>query len=335
VDVVHAGGSREKADRAAWPSFARPSHRGETILKERVSACRLKDATAHYNLGLALYAKEEREEATKEYRTAIALDPKDAKVHNNLAVVLTDKGEREEAIKEYRTAIQLDPTLAQAYGALGLVLLQQGQLLEARKATQRCLQLLTSGNPQRQLAQRQLRRCESLLVLDQKLPAILKGEVQPPNVAEQFGLAILCVAKNFYAGAARFYADALATEPKLTNNPAAGHRYNTANAARAAASQGEDAGKLDDKERARLRKQALGWLRADLDLWAKQVENGKPPVRAAARQTLQHWQKDTDLEGLRDAAALPNLPAAKRADYQKLWADAAALLKKCNPKDKP
>ena len=101
-----------------------------------------------------------------------------------------------------------------------------------------------------------------------------------------------------------------------------------------ASGKGEDADKLDDKERVRLRQQALGWLRADLDLWAKQVENGKPPGRAAARQTLQRWQKDTDLASLRDAAALAKLPEAERAACQKLWADVAALLKKCAATDK-
>jgi hypothetical protein len=98
-----------------------------------------------------------------------------------------------------------------------------------------------------------------------------------------------------------------------------GHRYNAACAAALVASgKGEDADKLDDKERARLRQQALGWLRGDLDLWAKQVESGKPPVRAAVRQTLQHWQKDTDLASLRDAVALAKLPDAERADFEKL-----------------
>jgi len=49
-------------------------------------------------------------------------------------------------------------------------------------------------------------------------------------------------------------------------------------AALAAAGQGEDAAKLDDKERTRLRKQALDWLRADLALRRKQ-----PPPRPADR----------------------------------------------------
>ena len=44
-----------------------------------------------------------------------------------------------------------------------------------------------------------------------------------------------------------------------------GPRYEAATAAAlAGSSQGEDAGPLDDKERARWRRQALSWLRQDL-----------------------------------------------------------------------
>jgi hypothetical protein len=46
------------------------------------------------------------------------------------------------------------------------------------------------------------------------------------------------------------------------------------------------------------------------------------------RKALRHWQRDTDLAGLRDPAALANLPDAERTDWQKLWADVAALLRK-------
>jgi hypothetical protein len=43
---------------------------------------------------------------------------------------------------------------------------------------------------------------------------------------------------------------------------------------------------------------------------------------------MDHWQKDTDLAGVRDAAALAKLPAAERAVWQKLWAEVAATLAK-------
>jgi hypothetical protein len=106
-------------------------------------------------------------------------------------------------------------------------------------------------------------------------------------------------------------------------------------AALAAAGQGKDAAKLEDQERARLRQQALDWLRADLVVWTKQIENRKPASLAPVRRTLQHWQKDTDLTSRRDAAALKKLSESERADFQKLWADVDALRKKCAATDKP
>ena len=95
---------------------------------------------------------------------------------------------------------------------------------------------------------------------------------------------------------------------------------------------GGDPAKLDDKERARLRQQALAWLRADLALWAKDVEGGKPADRGAAQRTLRHWQRDTDLAGVRDKEALAKLPEAERAEWEKLWTEVAALLKKAEAK---
>ena len=88
-----------------------------------------------------------------------------------------------------------------------------------------------------------------------------------------------------------------------------------------AAGKGVDAGKLDDKERARLRQQALDWLRADLALWAKQADSPMPQARALVQQTLRHWQGDADLAGLRAEEALAKLSPAERAAWQTLWQD--------------
>jgi hypothetical protein len=107
------------------------------------------------------------------------------------------------------------------------------------------------------------------------------------------------------------------------------HRYNAACcAALAAAGQGENGAKLDDMERGRLRKQALGWLKDDLALRTKQLESGPPADRAAVQQKMKHWQQDRDLASLRDKAELERLSAEDRAACAKLWADVAALLKK-------
>jgi hypothetical protein len=72
-----------------------------------------------------------------------------------------------------------------------------------------------------------------------------------------------------------------------------------------------------------LRGQALVWLWDDLTSWARLLGDSK--ARSAAHQALTHWQQDPDLAGVRDPAALAQLPGAERAQWQKLWADVAAL----------
>jgi ElaB/YqjD/DUF883 family membrane-anchored ribosome-binding protein len=142
-------------------------------------------------------------------------------------------------------------------------------------------------------------------------------------------LGRLCYLKKLYADSARFYAGAFAAQPALADGLQAANRYNAARAAvLAATGQGEDADKLDDKGRARLRQQALDWLRADLALWGKQAEDGTPEMRATAQKKLQHWQEDSDLASVRDAAALEKLPESERAEWKKLWAEVEELLKK-------
>ena len=165
--------------------------------------------------------------------------------------------------------------------------------------------------------------------MELKLFAFLKGEFQPGENQERLALAGVCRFKKLNHTAAGLYAAAFAAEPKLADDLAAFHRYNAAcYAALAAAGQGEDAAKLDDTERRRLRHQALDWLRADLALRAKQLETGNPAARAALVQAVQHWQKDTDLAGLHDPVALAKLPTDEQKPFTQLWADVAALLKK-------
>ena len=48
------------------------------------------------------------------------------------------------------------------------------------------------------------------------------------------------------------------------------------------------------------------------------------------RDTLEHWQRDTDLAGVRDADALKKLSAEEQEAWRKLWADVAELLKKAD-----
>jgi hypothetical protein len=110
------------------------------------------------------------------------------------------------------------------------------------------------------------------------------------------------------------------------------HRYNAACAAAlAAAGKGVDAAMLKEQKRTRLRKQAIDWLQDDLAAWTKVVGKGSAPAKAAVRRTLEDWQKDPDLAGLR-AAALAKLPEEEQKAWRKLWAEVKAVLKKAGEK---
>src|SRR5262249_53397893 len=99
--------------------------------------------------------------------------------------------------------------------------------------------------------------------------------------------------------------------------------YNAACAATLAASgQGKGAGKLDAQEKAGLRGKALAWLRADLADLNKAV---------FVQATLQEWQRNPHLKGVREATGLTALPETERKQWQLLWTEADALLKKSIP----
>jgi tetratricopeptide (TPR) repeat protein len=286
-------------------------------------------ATGHHNLGLALVKRGLLAAAGKEFRRAIELDPKLAPAHYFLGYILMSQRRLAEAEQELRRAVHLDPKEGKAHGLLGMVLLHQGRFAQARRALGRGLRLLPDNSRYRPLFTRLLGQCRQSLALDRKLTAILKGEARPAGAAELLQLAFLCQQyKKHYATAVRFYAAAFTSDSRLADDLHNQNRYHAACAAAlAAAGKGSDADKLDAKEKARLRGQALTWLKADLALRAKQVQSGKPPDRQAALQALKHWQQDPDLAGVRDPVALAKLPEAERREWAKFWAEVNSLLK--------
>jgi hypothetical protein len=83
---------------------------------------------------------------------------------------------------------------------------------------------------------------------------------------------------------------------------------------------------LDASAKARWRKQALEWLKADLAAQAKILQDGPPAARRSTQPTIQHWQADPDLAGIRDESELKRLPEDEQRAYHALWAEVAALL---------
>jgi serine/threonine-protein kinase len=321
------------------------------------------DATAHYNLGNALRGKGKTDEAIACFRQAIDIDPKFARAQSNLGVILCDvkrdydgaiaclqkaieidpkvaqahynlgnalkgKGKTDEAIACYHKAIDIDPRYAEARCNLGDALRSQGRLTESLESYRRGHALGSKRPDWSYPSLTWVRQARRLVRQEKELPDILSGRRKPVSEAERIEYAGVSTLTRRYQSATRLYAEAFAAQPTLADDLQAAHRYNGACAAAlAAAGQGRDTPRPDDKERARLRRQALGWLRADLALWGKEAEKGTPEARREVREKLLHWQKDPDFAGVRDAA-LEKLPEAERLEWKKLWGAVAALLKK-------
>jgi tetratricopeptide (TPR) repeat protein/serine/threonine protein kinase len=287
-------------------------------------------ASTHISLGSILCEqKRDYEGAIACFQKAIKLEPNNPWAHYNLGNVLLDKGQVDEAGDCFRKAIELDPKHAEAHCNLGHLLSDQGRFGEALASFQRGHELGTKRKSWRYPSAEWLRRAERLAALESKLPAVLKGELKPKDTTERLGFAGVCQAKQLHHAATRIYADTFAADPKPAEDLRAGHRYNAAcSAALAAAGQGKDAAKPDDRERTRLRRQALDWLRAHLSSYEKLYESGPPAARMFVERQMKHWQKDSDLASIRGEEALSKLPADERVAFARLWADVTALAKR-------
>jgi tetratricopeptide (TPR) repeat protein len=282
-------------------------------------------AIAHTNLGSAWSSKGDRKKSLAAFEKANQIEPDFAPGHYGRGLVLGEQGQHEKAIEAYREAIRLNRDYAEAHCNLGIELMgieeYEEALTEVKRYDELCGSTLRSASL--------IRLVELAAKMDGDFPAIVRGEAKPRNNSERLGVAQRCQGrKALYATAVRFYEEAFSEDPKLLDDLGNYHRYNAACAAALAClGKGRDAAKLNETERDRLRRQALAWLRADLTGWAW-VAAESPRASAQVAKTLAHWQEDADLAGVRDKSALEKLPNTERAEWEKLWADVAELLKK-------
>lgn len=89
------------------------------------------NARSHNNLGLALTKTGKREQAEKEYRQALEIDPKAEVANNNLGSLLLLQDKRKEAEFYFREAVRCDPRYVQARFNLGVLLRENGEYEEA------------------------------------------------------------------------------------------------------------------------------------------------------------------------------------------------------------
>ena len=297
----------------------------EEVVRYDTAALALRPGSAfvHNGLGIALVHRQKPAEAVVAFRKAIDLKPEYALAYYNLGVALEKMNELDEAVAALRRAIDLKPDLAFAYNNLGNIMYKQKKLVEPEAAFQKADRLL----PNQPLFRNNLRQTQHLLELDRKLAACLAGQDRPVSPRQAIELAAFAAGyRERYHAAAHFYTEAIRDDPSLT-----AYRYTAARfAALAAAGQGQDAAALSTDERTGLRRQALAWLQADLNAWQRGVLDGNPRDRADADDLLRARQWEPALATVRHPWSLLRLPPDERRQWQKLWADVEALLKKAS-----
>jgi serine/threonine-protein kinase len=311
--------------------FGQHKYRAAEAAYRQAIARKLDLAEVHYNLGLALTGQGKHVGAEAAFRRAIARKPDYVEAYLNLGGTLLGQQKYDAAEAAFRQATDRQPDSGPAWHYLGIALTQQARFDEAGASLQKGYDLLPAKHPLRERTPQLQQQCQRYEALDARLPALLRGTAQPKSAAEQIEFARLCLLKNLYAAAARFFRDAFAAEPKRAEVVERGTRFHAAcAAAQAGCGQGKDADALDDQDRARWRRQALDWLRQDLTWWGQALDEGDAETNALARQWLRIWQTDSYLASVRARDALARLPEEERQPWQRLWSDVDALLRRAS-----
>lgn len=106
----------------------------------------------HYNLGLALFYKENFKDSAAHLYEAVRLDPNNAKLHYNLALALAAQGNINDTIKHYSKAVSLKPdidTSAVLHDLLAVNYAGAGYFREAVLSAEKALKLARAAGQKR------------------------------------------------------------------------------------------------------------------------------------------------------------------------------------------
>ncbi len=244
---------------------------------------------AHTNLARALDIKGLRDKAIEHYLQALSIAPRSSVLHNDFGLVLLGHGRLDEAIEHLQLSLSIDPRSARAHLNFSVALFRKGRADEGFEHVQKSVTLDPNfATAHFSFAHRLRDRGRLAEAIDQlQQAARLEGD-KPATVSYWLVLS----------------------------------RYQAAGAyVQAAAGQRAEDSRRGEAERAGMRRQALVWLRANLELTTKLRNDGK-----VLNLSLSTWLSDPALASVRDLAALAKLPDVEREPWQRLWTDLAASI---------
>ena len=284
----------------------------------------------HHCLGLALDAAGDVQGAIAELREAIRINPTRAAEDDGfpLCLALVRAGDAAGAIAVVKQAIEQAETHR----------LEPLSLLRPIVFASQGAQTITTLRRIREAAgddQAVIGWIDSAILLTERITAL---RPRLPRIAHRVGgassgYADVCYRRRYFAASAGLWSAAFAVDSSLAAMPDKEYRLQaTCAAAMAGCGEGKDDPAPDETAKAKLRRQALDWLTADLTSQAKLLEGGKPEDRSGLVQTLRIWKFASELAGVRDEASLQKLPQPERKEWQTFWSDVEAQLNRAEAK---
>jgi Flp pilus assembly protein TadD len=179
----------------------------DEAIKEFKRAIELDPNSAHAHDNLAtVYAEQKKYRAAlDEYLVALRLEPDSATAHYNLACFLSAHA-LHFAVAEYREAIELEPDYPDAHLNLGLTLADADRTDEAMAELKRAVELdLGDALPRHELAGLQMDTGDYRSAIAQLKEVV---RLEPQNFEAWLDLGICYAQKGFYAEAERAYGSA-------------------------------------------------------------------------------------------------------------------------------
>ena len=170
-------------------------------------------AAAHINFGNLLDDIGRKEDAVAEYREALRINPDYAVAHYNLGILLGDMGRKEDAETEYRDALKINPDYADAHINLGYLLDDTGRKEDAEAEYREALRI----NPDSAEAHNNL----GLLLYDMGRKEDAEAEyretlrINPDYAVAHYNLGILLYDMGRKEDAEAEYREALRINPDL------------------------------------------------------------------------------------------------------------------------
>ncbi len=168
---------------------------------------------AYDGLGHALDKLGRTEEAVGLLTTAVRLDPRSAEARNNLGIAMERLGRNPEAAANYREAARLDPSLAEAFYNLGNSLSAMGRIEESIRAYRQAVEI----NPRYAVAYNNLGLVYGQLKRYREAAAAYREavRVKPDYDNANFGLGLAYLGLGEHAAAQAQYHILLKSNPGL------------------------------------------------------------------------------------------------------------------------